>query len=531
MTLRTSRHTLVPDDAGARACDTPARGHGVANAFALPAAHLPAGVPVALVLAAMLLLPGLSGAQLVVPRTIPLHQEDQFAIFPSRREGMGSVSIALDDTLLDPFTNPATAVRVAGGWFQLAPYVHGFSGDRGTGRTIPVSAATSSGKWAAAGIIALQQLEQPARWFNEPISQRSQSNEYIMASVARRLTGTVAVGASVYWSGLGGVDGLGDLYGQSDTIRQNGHQVDVRLGLVRDGGQGRHFELVFVGNRYDMTHDVHYPDLYVWNGPCCAPGQQPAVVPARTEHNVDRSNTWGVHAKFARPVGANGWRVGWMATANRITHPEIPNYEIQNIPRDPGHTDGFDAGVGISRSARGTTFGLDVVLEPMWSWTWATAAHDTLTAVDGIIRAGQRTVDNRFRFSNALLRVGAEQVIPLVADSSSSLAFQAGLGLYSIRYRLEQQDHVAMTARTQDENWMEWTPTLGVRYAGRDFAVAWSYSRTCGPDCSGQTTQFLVPPAPAAGGGGGVIDAPSAPLTYDGGTVSRHRITLSFRIR
>ncbi len=167
----------------------------------------------------------------------------------------------------------------------------------------------------------------------------------------------------------------------------------------------------------------------------------------------------------------------------------------------------------------------------MWSWTWATAAHDTLTAVDGIIRAGQRTVDNRFRFSNALLRVGAEQVIPLVADSSSSLAFQAGLGLYSIRYRLEQQDHVAMTARTQDENWMEWTPTLGIRYAGRDFAVAWSYSRTCGPDCSGQTTQFLVPPVPAAGGGGGVIDAPSAPLTYDGGTVSRHRITVSFRIR
>src|SRR5215211_2173665 len=33
--------------------------------------------------------------QLVTPKTVPIHQDEQFAIFPSMRAGMGGLSIAL----------------------------------------------------------------------------------------------------------------------------------------------------------------------------------------------------------------------------------------------------------------------------------------------------------------------------------------------------------------------------------------------------------------------------------------------------
>src|SRR2546426_5209194 len=50
-------------------------------------------------------------AQLISIKTVPIAQGDQFAIFPSNNFGMGGVSIALADTLLDPFVNPAKGAR------------------------------------------------------------------------------------------------------------------------------------------------------------------------------------------------------------------------------------------------------------------------------------------------------------------------------------------------------------------------------------------------------------------------------------
>ena len=46
-------------------------------------------------------------AQLISIKTVPIAQGDQFDIFPSQNAGMGGVSIAVADTLLDPFANPA----------------------------------------------------------------------------------------------------------------------------------------------------------------------------------------------------------------------------------------------------------------------------------------------------------------------------------------------------------------------------------------------------------------------------------------
>src|SRR2546425_10562270 len=76
-------------------------------------------------------------AQLIQIRTFPLAQGDQFQIFPSNNLGMGGVSIALPDSLLDPFSNPATAGRHAGARFFSAPTVYGLSHDAGGGRPPP----------------------------------------------------------------------------------------------------------------------------------------------------------------------------------------------------------------------------------------------------------------------------------------------------------------------------------------------------------------------------------------------------------
>lgn len=60
---------------------------------------------------ALLAVPKESSAQIVTPKTLPVLQGGQFDMLPSDRAGMGGVSIALDDTLLDPFVNLAKATR------------------------------------------------------------------------------------------------------------------------------------------------------------------------------------------------------------------------------------------------------------------------------------------------------------------------------------------------------------------------------------------------------------------------------------
>ena len=52
-----------------------------------------------------------SFAQLISIKTVPVASGDQFLIFPSQKLGMGNVSIAVDDHLLDPFHNPAKGIR------------------------------------------------------------------------------------------------------------------------------------------------------------------------------------------------------------------------------------------------------------------------------------------------------------------------------------------------------------------------------------------------------------------------------------
>jgi len=334
-------------------------------------------------------------AQQISPRTVPVQMGQQFDIVPSDRAAMGNVRIALDDALLDPFVNPAKATRLKAGLLSVAPMLLNQSNARGGGKTLPISGIFTSGAWSFGGLFAMQQLDRTQLTWNAPLSERAASNQYLTAIIARRFGDGYSLGASVYSATLEAEQGVDQLYSGADRIVQDGSASDARVGLTRQWGGGQKFEVMVLRSNFDMTHDVHYPSFQTFTPPNTF-----TPVAARAENFRDHTTTWGAHSEYSRPVGTEGWTLGVLGTINRLSHPKIPDYRINNVftvPRDPGHTWAYNAGVGMSRVLGSGTFGFDVILEPMYSTTWAEAAKDTVTARGTTILKGAHTVDNRQR--------------------------------------------------------------------------------------------------------------------------------------
>jgi hypothetical protein len=489
-----------------------------------------------------------ASAQLISIRTVPLAQGDQFQIFPSNNLGMGSVSIALDDSLQDPFVNPATGARLAAGRFFTAPTVYSVSRGAGGGRSLPLAALTRAGSWYGGLALALQQVE-PSR---PPLPQdqfiavappraivdtaraipgpdtRAHGNQYVFAMAGKVLPNAgLSLGASALWSGLRALDGVDLLYAGSRRVEQRGHTIDARLGLLKEWASGRSLEAVLLHNRFAATHDVTYVELF-WD-----PALQQTVQRARLEQNADRTNTWGLHLDYELPIGASGWRVGWLATANRLSHPKIPNYELANvpvIPRDPGRSAAYNLGIGLSKTRGPATFGVDAIFEPIRSYTWADAATPVTTIRGDTIAAGGKTVENRFRFANALFRMGASRDVEL-PGLGKALGLQLGLVVRSVRYRLAQTDNVQLVRRALETGWLEWTPTWGlslrfpeleIRYRGR---VTHGAGRPEGPSFPVAYGRDL------AVAGGTILAAPIGPLNLTDVKTATHQISLSLPLR
>jgi len=498
-----------------------------------PARITRARAATAVVCLTLITVAGDATAQTITPRTVPVLMSHQFDILPSDRSGMAGVSIALDDTLLDPFVNPAKAMRNRAGLLSIAPFFHSMSESRGGGRTLPISGVGSFGNWAAGGLVAMQQLDRAQLTFNAPISERTASNRYLSGLVARQFGRGFAVGMSAYWADLGAEQGIDQLYWGSDRIQQSGSAADMRVGLTKEWRGQRVFETILLRSRFDMTHDVHFPEIQQWSPPNVI-----TVLPERSENHRDHTVTWGAHSEYSQPVGTAGWRIGFLGTVNRLSHPKIPDYrilDVPTVPRDPGHTWAYNVGMGFSKTSGSSTFGVDVVLEPMFSTTWAEAARDTMTTGGQIIPRGAHTVDNRFRFSNSRVAFGFGHDWPNAADSSSGIGIQLGLGVNAVQYRLWQTDLVRDSSRVQDEHWMEWTPTVGFRWRGPAVEFRYTFSLTCGGGgeclgcpfiCTGDDVSIAPPPAP-----GGVIAAPTSALRFEGGRVTTHRLAFSLRIR
>src|SRR5687768_8332633 len=104
------------------------------------------------------LLCGPAAAQLIPIKTVPVAEGDQFGFFPSANLGMAGVSIALNDTLLDPFSNPAKASRLRGTHFFGSPSFYSVSSSAGSGRTLPLGGFAQRGSSYAGVVLALQEV-------------------------------------------------------------------------------------------------------------------------------------------------------------------------------------------------------------------------------------------------------------------------------------------------------------------------------------------------------------------------------------
>jgi len=489
----------------------------------------------------LLLLTILAGAgltaQLIPVRTVPVASGDQFLTVPSETLGMGGVMIALDDSLADGWVNPAKGIFIGESSFLGAPTFYGISDHGGGGKTFPMLGLFQGDVWFGGAALAIQQIDNPdERWgpFMEPVfiwdsqpqrlSDVSSRNLYARGFVGRKVdSGPWSIGLGFSTAQLNAVDGVDLLYAGSDRIDQSGTASDVRLGLYRTGERDR-ISLVGVYNRISMTHDVTWTD-FIWRDDRCSDqfGCEPPVARRRIEVNEDKTRTIGGHLNWDRDLSAPGWRIGATATVNQKSHPKIPNYQIQNIPRDPGTTWAYEAGFGIARTRGATTFGVDMVLQPIWSETWQEADEPVTTGSGTVIKPGGRTIENDFFFTNVILRTGLSYEL-------GNLELQTGLEMRSYDYELEQVNHIESSFRDLEESWMEWSPTLGAVLHFSDVDLRYTGRFTTGtgrPGTAWEWEENMV----RADAFNDFIIAPEGPLTLQDALVHTHQLSVRIPIR
>ena len=98
-------------------------------------------------------------AQVIRVKTIAVAESEQFSFLPLA--GMAGVSIALADTLLDPFVNPAKGARVRTSQYFGAPSFFSTSGNSGAGTTLPLGATFRRGSSFGGLGAAFQQIHRP----------------------------------------------------------------------------------------------------------------------------------------------------------------------------------------------------------------------------------------------------------------------------------------------------------------------------------------------------------------------------------
>lgn len=485
---------------------------------------------------AFLVVAALASAQIIPIKTVPLAQGDQFLLFPSNNLGMGGVSIALADSLLDPFVNPATGTRFGGSRFFTSPTGYSTSQGAGAARALPFAAYAGSGAWFGGLAVALQQLDatQPMSSFFPPPCPacaellvapgttlgppaQSHTNTYSLASLGRVLHAShLSLGASVGWARLRGVDGVALLYPQSQRVDQSGHTLDVHVGLVKDWTGGRSLEALVLRRGTDIRHHVVYLDQ-VWD-----PGLQQTVQVPRLEQNGDQSATWGVDLRYRHPMATPGWTVGWLLTANRVSNGQIPNYDVMGVARGAGHATAADIGVGFSKTRGPGTFGIDFILEPIASTNWGVSATPTVTALGDTLPAGARTLVNRFRFANVVMRMGVSRT----PGAGKVAGFQLGLAVRAVHYTLAQQDLVQATTQHMSQGWVEWTPTWGLSLRFPELELRYAGRVTNGDGRTGGQQLF----APGVRGPG-FFETPGGPVFLTGVHTVTHQVSLSLPLR
>jgi hypothetical protein len=477
--------------------------------------------------AGALIVPTAIPAQLIAVKTAPIADGGQFAFLPSSNSGMGGLSIALADSSLDPFVNPAKGARLSGTRVFGTPTFFNVSRKSGGGFTLPLGTSVSTGAWFGQLAVAMQELDRvgnndqvfPALALSSRVDgiatvddgRLSRQNRYLHAMLGRRLADRTSVAASVSWWALNAIDGVELYYRGSQRVRQHGETIDLRLGVLKELGRGQSLEAIAIHNRLGMNQDVAFTDLF-WD-----PTQRQMVSVPRVEPNADRKDTWGLHLAYMRPLADSSWRMGVILTGNRIRQPRAPDYDLPEVPADAGRAQAYNIGGGISRSTGPWTMGLDAIYEPIWSQTWVRAATPTETRQGVMLDAGTNTLENRFRFANGIARAGFAATLPLSKDQS--VTFETGGQLRAIRYHVNQWDAIQESRSASTQNWNEWTRSWGmsVRFASAELHYRGRLTTGAGRPGFDDTS-----------GGGVIIDDRAAPVPGSGFSSSIPQFGLTF---
>lgn len=468
-------------------------------------------------------------AQSIALKTVPIPTGEQYLIFPSRSLGMGGLSIAYDDPLQDAFANPARGVRLRGMRLISAPTTYGDGGTNGVGgHTLPLAITFGGDRWFGTANVALQELETPGRrWFwwapeldGSLLQDDAATNSYVAGSIGRSFDeGRTAIGVAAYRADLNAIDGVGRLYANSASLSQSGTVTDLRIGVLRDLGGERRLEGMVGKSDVDMTHDVVYVTWLPW-GPTIP---EPPTPSTRSERNRDRTTTWSGSVRYTAPTSDPGVRFGLVLIGNTKSHPKIPNYDLVNIPRDPGNSAVFGLGAGITSQQGATLLGAELMLQPGRSHTWA-FADSAVATPNGKLQKGDKTVDNTFRFANWTMALGLEH-------EWKPGGLQVGLRVNRYGYHLDQENFLRDTSVATDESWIEWSPSWGgflrlgraeLRYSGRWVAKGFDF-----PNGFFGTTvvdEALAAPVP---GGNDFLVAPTDPVNMPDFRVVTHRLTVT----
>ena len=479
-------------------------------------------------------------AQLIGIRTMPIADGDQFAFFPAANSGMG-LTIAIPDTIHDPFVNPAKGSRMPQSYFFGAPTSFTVSRRAGKGTTLPVGALKRWGSTFGGAAVAIQRLtdgrREPAQIFafegarplptdSPPLEgsadAEAHTNSYGYLTLGHAFASSrISLGASLLWSGLDAIDGVNLLYPDSRRVRQSGGSADIRMGALKEWERGGSLEALLVHHRVGVSQDVSYADRY-WD-----PIQRTIIERGRVERERERAQTWGLHLGYQRPLSDSTWRVGAIVTANVVRNPSTPQYEFAAVYSDEGRASAFNVGVGVARSRNGTTIGLDAIYEPIVNHLWGVA--DSAIASSSGMAPGTHTVDNEFRFSNAIVRAGVGHDFQLETPGTA-VRLQVGLQARSTAYTLEQRDLVRAAERTAHESWIEWTRTWGatVRLATVEFQYRGRLTTGGGRPGVGS---IAVPPPILLSSSIAPFPGPGTPTTLHGVNVTSHQVSVSVPLR
>ena len=457
---------------------------------------------------------GTALSQIIPIKSLPLASGDQFAYLPSENAGMAGLSMAVADGYLDPFVNPAKGVNVAASWIYTAPAFYRIQNNLGRARTLPVGLYFAGHPVFGGFAVSMQNFDpQTSPAASERLADRSANNLMATGSMGFKVSDRLSLGMGASYADLQALDGVQMLYAWNDRVEQEGSMKSGRLSALYRMEGNRELEATLVHQRTDITHRI--TTVWGWGWMDFIPGDDSAP-PTRTE--LDRHRLWGGHLGFRTPMGTRGWTLALATTYNRKTHPKIPNYSIMRIPRDPGYSDAFRLGLGLSKTSGPVTFSLEMISEPIKSKTWAEAAGDTNTVSGNPILTGGRTIENRFRFRNFWYRMGLKR-------DNDRWGFQLGMQWRNISYRLHQLNYLDETDRHQRESWLEWTFTWGLNIEFPEFNLHYQGKLLSGgglPGINGGWTNLSMEDAAM---NADFIVAPAGALSLQDANVITHRIT------